>query len=149
LETAQKEIFRAQDVLHVVDVQRYQAEKEAARARTTARTLNEEKMIQLASGEGRKIGILEGLERSRDPDVYPGPAASYAPARFRAENPVEEQEEEYLGGEEADSRTPSPHSLNDSDSHFNAPSVISATFPTSGSKSTGLCRRDHSKRPIS
>ena len=110
-------------MLHVVDVQRYQAEEEAARARTAARTLNEEKMIQLAREEGRKIGILEGLERGRHLDFYEGPAASYAPARFRAENPVEEQEEEYLEGDEADSRTPSPHSLNDSVSHFNAPSV--------------------------
>lgn len=65
LESAQKEIFRAQDVLHVVDTQRYEAEKEAAQARATARQLNQEIMVKVAMEEGRKIGLQEGLQRGR------------------------------------------------------------------------------------
>ncbi|KAJ3507343.1 hypothetical protein NLJ89_g6362 [Agrocybe chaxingu] len=65
LETAQKEIYRAQDVIQIVDRQRYQAEQEAAKNRTKARQLNETIMVQLARDEAYKMGLQQGLERGR------------------------------------------------------------------------------------
>ncbi|KAG5651004.1 hypothetical protein H0H81_010263 [Sphagnurus paluster] len=65
LEYAQKEIYRAQDVLNDVDKQRHEAENDAARARSVARKLNQEIMIHAAREEGRKLGMQEGLQRGR------------------------------------------------------------------------------------
>jgi len=62
---AQDEILRAQEIIRVIDRQRYDAEKEAVEARTTARTLNQQIMVQAAMEEGRKIGLEEGLKRGR------------------------------------------------------------------------------------
>ena len=62
---AQKEIFRAQDIIRVIDRQRFDAEKEAVEARTRARTLNQQIMVQAAMEEGRKMGLEEGLKRGR------------------------------------------------------------------------------------
>lgn len=66
LEKAAFEIKRAQETVNAVDAQRVRAEEEAARARSTARRLNEERLIEIAREEGRRIGILEGLQRGRE-----------------------------------------------------------------------------------
>ncbi|KAL1681805.1 hypothetical protein EV122DRAFT_204908 [Schizophyllum commune] len=66
LEKAAFEIKRAQETVNAVDAQRVRAEEEAARARSTARRLNEERLIEVAREEGRRIGILEGLQRGRE-----------------------------------------------------------------------------------
>ncbi|KAG6375778.1 hypothetical protein JVT61DRAFT_2628 [Boletus reticuloceps] len=65
LENAQKEIFRAQDIIDQVASQRNEAEAEAARARTKARKLQEEKLVMLAREEGRRMGYKEGLSMGR------------------------------------------------------------------------------------
>jgi hypothetical protein len=60
LENAQKKIYRAQEDLSTVDHQRQAAEEDAARAHTTALALNEEKLIQMAQEEGRRMGWRRG-----------------------------------------------------------------------------------------
>ncbi|KIK91049.1 hypothetical protein PAXRUDRAFT_651114 [Paxillus rubicundulus Ve08.2h10] len=65
LENAQKEIFRAQDIINQVSAQRNEAEAEAARARTKARKLQEEKLVMLAREEGHRLGYREGLSIGR------------------------------------------------------------------------------------
>lgn len=65
LDNAQKEIFRAQDIINQVASQRNEAEAEAARARTKARKLQEEKLVMLAREEGRRMGYKEGLSIGR------------------------------------------------------------------------------------
>jgi hypothetical protein len=63
---AQEEIYRAQDILRVVDRQRYQAEKDAANSRSIVRKLNQDIIINAAREEGRRMGLREGLERGRN-----------------------------------------------------------------------------------
>ena len=65
LDNAQKEIFRAQDIIDQVASQRNEAEADAAKARTKARRLQEEKLVMLAREEGRKMGYKEGLSIGR------------------------------------------------------------------------------------
>jgi hypothetical protein len=65
LDAAQKEIFRAQEILSAVEGQRDEAEASAAKARTTARLLNEEHLVRAAREEGRRLGFEEGLRRGR------------------------------------------------------------------------------------
>ncbi|EKM59938.1 uncharacterized protein PHACADRAFT_206157 [Phanerochaete carnosa HHB-10118-sp] len=65
LENAQREIRRAQELLDALELQRFDAEEAAARARSTARKLKEEKIVQLARDEGRLEGVREGITRGR------------------------------------------------------------------------------------
>ena len=65
LDNAQKEILRAQDVLKAIEAQRDEAEAAAASARSKARRLHEERMIELAREEGRRLGFEEGVRRGR------------------------------------------------------------------------------------
>ena len=62
LENAQKEIFRAQDIINQVSALRNEAEADAARAWTKARKLQEEKLTMLAREEGRQEGYQEGYQ---------------------------------------------------------------------------------------
>lgn len=66
LENAQLEIHKAQDVLRVVEDQRDDAEASAARARDTARKLNEVRLVEQAREEGRRLGFEEGIRRGRE-----------------------------------------------------------------------------------
>ncbi|KAI0320286.1 hypothetical protein OF83DRAFT_621982 [Amylostereum chailletii] len=61
LENAQREIFKAQEILDSMEDQRYQAEASAARARNTARKMKEERLVDLAREEGRRQGMREAL----------------------------------------------------------------------------------------
>jgi len=65
-EEAQKEIFRAQNVIEGVDERRFQAEKEAADARSTIRKMKEGINIMKAQDEGRQQGLEEGLKKGRE-----------------------------------------------------------------------------------
>lgn len=65
LDYAQQEIFKAQDILDSLETQRHDAEASAAKARTVARKLKEESLVDLAREEGRRIGLQEGIARSR------------------------------------------------------------------------------------
>lgn len=65
LDNAQNEILRAQDVLKAIEAQRDEAEAAAVSARSKARRLNEERLIELAREEGRRLGFEEGVRRGR------------------------------------------------------------------------------------
>ncbi|KIK95937.1 hypothetical protein PAXRUDRAFT_32708 [Paxillus rubicundulus Ve08.2h10] len=65
LENAQREITRAQDILTAIEAQRDEAEIAAADARSRARRLNEERLIELAREQGRRLGFEEGIRRGR------------------------------------------------------------------------------------
>lgn len=65
LDAAQKEIYRAQDILNSLETQKNDAEDAARRARETARKLREEKIVLLAREEGRQQGYKEGLAQGR------------------------------------------------------------------------------------
>ncbi|KAH9965970.1 hypothetical protein BC827DRAFT_1355004 [Russula dissimulans] len=65
LEYAQKEIFKAQDILESLEAQRHDAETSAAKARNVARKLREESLVDLAREEGRRFGLQEALARAR------------------------------------------------------------------------------------
>ena len=65
LRTAQNEIYKAQDTIEAVDRQRYNAEKEAAKFRSTTRRLNEDILMLAAREEAWKLGLQEGLNRGR------------------------------------------------------------------------------------
>ncbi|KAH9948755.1 hypothetical protein B0H21DRAFT_689499, partial [Amylocystis lapponica] len=84
LENAQREIHRAQELLDSVEAQRLDAEKAAARARSTARKLQEERAVQHALEEGRKIGLEEGIERGRRLGFEEGRAEGYERGRAAA-----------------------------------------------------------------
>ena len=66
LEHAQREIERAQGIVNQLEKERIEAESEAARARTTARKLREERLLELAREEGRKEGYREGYSRGKN-----------------------------------------------------------------------------------
>jgi hypothetical protein len=116
LENAQKEIYKAQSVLNDVDSQRVEAEEAAARARDTARKLKEQRLIDIAREEGRRMGIKEGLARGQDVGYRQGRAAAYA--RGRVVSPHEggtleelDDDDYYDGGNSTStgpSRPPSP-----------------------------------------
>ncbi|KAL4076465.1 hypothetical protein J3A83DRAFT_2209806 [Scleroderma citrinum] len=65
LDNAQGEISRAQRIVTEVEAQRDDAEAVAAAARSKARRLNEERLIELAREEGRRLGFEEGIRRGR------------------------------------------------------------------------------------
>jgi hypothetical protein len=65
LDNAQKEILRAQDVLKAIEAQRDEAEAAVVSARSKARRLNEERLIESAREEGRRLGFEEGVRRGR------------------------------------------------------------------------------------
>ena len=81
LENAQREINKAQEILNSVEDQRYEAEASAARARTTARKLKEQRLIDLAREEGRRIGIQEGISRGRRVGFENGRVAGFEQGR--------------------------------------------------------------------
>lgn len=63
---AQKEIFRAQDLLGEIDEKRYRAEKEAADARSSARKLKDEINVMRAQEDGRREGLQDGFRKGRE-----------------------------------------------------------------------------------
>lgn len=64
LDIAQREIYRAQEVVKVLDKQRQDAEHAAAKARSKVRQFRDEQLIQMARDEGRRLGIIEGMRRA-------------------------------------------------------------------------------------
>lgn len=63
LDQAQREIFRAQEMLTGLEARRHDAEEDAARARSVARKLQEERAVEAAREEGKQQGWNEGLRR--------------------------------------------------------------------------------------
>ena len=64
-ESAQREIFKAQELIDQIEAERQDAEAAAARARSTARKLKEQNLIIMAREEGRQVGYQEGLATGR------------------------------------------------------------------------------------
>ncbi|THH13021.1 hypothetical protein EW146_g7156 [Bondarzewia mesenterica] len=81
LEDAQREISKAQELLNSIEVSRHEAEASAARARTTARKIKEERLIDLAREEGRRLGLQEGLSRGRRVGFENGRMAGFEQGR--------------------------------------------------------------------
>lgn len=113
LENAQKEIFRAQDIINQVSAQKCEAEADAARARTKARKLQEEKMMMIAHEDGRRRGYKEGLTIGRRLGFDEGTTIRYddEPAR-RVHRPAvqpderdQEEEEESVHSERNHARS--------------------------------------------
>jgi hypothetical protein len=77
LDNAQREILRAQEIINQVAKEKNDAEEEAARARTKARQLQEEKMVMMAREDGRRQGFEEGLSRGRRIGFEEGRSISY------------------------------------------------------------------------
>ncbi|KAI0261769.1 hypothetical protein BC834DRAFT_428415 [Gloeopeniophorella convolvens] len=63
LEQAQREIFRAQELLDGLEARRHDAEEEAARSRSVARKLQEERAVEAAREQGKQLGYQEGVRR--------------------------------------------------------------------------------------
>ncbi|KAG2339282.1 hypothetical protein BDR05DRAFT_841890, partial [Suillus weaverae] len=130
LENAQKEIFRAQDIINQVSAQKCEAEADAARARTKARKLQEEKMMMIAHEDGRRRGYKEGLSIGRRLGFDEGSTIRYddEPAR-RVHRPAvqpdggdEEEEEESVHSERNHVRS-QPRAHPRSSRQYSAPPV--------------------------
>ena len=63
LEQAQREINRAQEYLDGLQARRHDAEQDAARARSVARRLQEERAVDAAREQGKQQGYNEGLRQ--------------------------------------------------------------------------------------
>lgn len=85
LEEAQRQIFRAQEVLREVEDRRREAEEEAASLRKRLRKMSEEKLVQAAREEGRKQGLREGMEMGRGIGYHRGKSKGYASGRSVAD----------------------------------------------------------------
>ena len=66
LKKAQGEIYKAQDALAEVEKMRDEAEHDAAKARSIARKLREQRLVDIAREEGRRVGLREGLARGQE-----------------------------------------------------------------------------------
>ena len=66
LKKAQGEIYKAQDALAEVEKMRDEAEHAAAKARSIARKLREQRLVDIAREEGRRVGLREGLARGQE-----------------------------------------------------------------------------------
>ena len=89
LEEAQKEIFKAQNILKDVEGRRREAEEEATQLRRKLRKMNEEKMMDMAREEGRKLGLQEGLEMGKDIGYLQGRNQGYVNGRSTASKVME------------------------------------------------------------
>ncbi|KAF8995483.1 hypothetical protein BDQ17DRAFT_1365679 [Cyathus striatus] len=85
LETAQREIIRAQEVADALERQRFQAEKDAAEARSRLRRLNEKTLIDTAREEGRRRGLQQGLQRGRELGVTNSHPTGYQESHLEAD----------------------------------------------------------------
>ncbi|KAF8967822.1 hypothetical protein BDZ97DRAFT_1916408 [Flammula alnicola] len=139
LDTAQREIYRAQDVIGIVDRQRHTAEKEAAKNRNKARQLNETLLIQAAREEAWRLGLQEGLDRGRDLAIRDGPMP-----------PEEEEDQEDAVDEDEysldESRSSSPESDHPS---YQQPPRPQSIAPSQHSRRSRATTRPHpSPSPI-
>ena len=84
LEEAQKEIFKAQNILRDVEGRRREAEEETTQLRRKLRKVQEERMVEMAREEGRKQGLQEGLEMGKDIGYLKGRNQGYVNGRSTA-----------------------------------------------------------------
>lgn len=72
-----------------VEARANEAEADAARSRSTARALKEERLVQIAREEGRRLGMKEGIQQGRDLGYQQGRAEGYEEGRESATPLVE------------------------------------------------------------
>lgn len=132
LEEAQKEIFKAQNILRDIEGRKREAEEEAAQLRRKLRKINEERMVDMAREEGRKQGLQEGLEMGKDIGYLRGRNQGYINGRSTADkvmdryfSPPSESEARRSRGE--------PDLLPESDPPY---TVTTTRFPPSGDSAT-------------
>lgn len=132
LEEAQKEVFKAQNILKDIEGRRREAEEEAAQLRRKLRKINEERMFDMAKEEGRKQGLQEGLEMGKDIGYLRGRNQGYINGRSTADrmmdryfSPPSESEGRRSRGE--------PDLLPETDPPYSA---TTTQFPLSGGSTT-------------
>jgi hypothetical protein len=96
-DNAQREIYKAQDLINQIEAQRREAEDAAARARTTARKLKEQNLVMLAKEEGRRLGYREGLARGRRMGYDEGRAVRFSTSR--RDDYVDRSDDEFISDE--------------------------------------------------
>ncbi|RPD81311.1 hypothetical protein L226DRAFT_134606 [Lentinus tigrinus ALCF2SS1-7] len=84
-ENAREELRRAQKLIDALEQQRVDAEEVAAKARSMARKLKEERIVIHAKEEGRRQGLEEGLQQGRAMGYEEGRAAGYERGRADTE----------------------------------------------------------------
>jgi len=104
LKKAQSEIYKAQDALAEVEKMRDEAEHAAAKARSIARRLREQRLVDIAREEGRRIGLKEGLARGQEVD-YVDRGYPYLEGGAAVE---EVEDEEYYGRSTRSRHSPPP-----------------------------------------
>lgn len=117
LDEAQREIFRAQEIVDQISKEKDEAEAEAARARSTARKFREQSLVARARDEGRRQGFQEGMIRGREfAQLEQSARRAYDPERsqrrpiFNDEPLVEEGDEEEEEAEEEEEEEARPES---------------------------------------
>ncbi|KAG1807317.1 uncharacterized protein BJ212DRAFT_1387671 [Suillus subaureus] len=147
LDNAQREILRAQDVLGVIEAQRDDAEAAAADARSKARKLNEERLIELAREEGRRLGYEEGIRRGRNMGYREGRVIGIDDGRSQMREAAAATLDRLLDSqEEADVASvvlPQPAPVTPMPESRTAPEVLRVSSPVSTSLSG---RRDSRSR---
>lgn len=131
LEEAQKEIFKAQNILRDIEGRKREAEEEAAQLRRKLRKINEEKIIDMAREEGRKQGLQEGLEMGKDIGYLRGRNRGYINGRSTADKAMERYFSPPSESEERRSR--GEPDLPESDPPYTA---TTPRFPPSGGSAT-------------
>ena len=104
LKKAQGEIFKAQDALAEVEKMRDEAEHAAAKARSIARRLREQRLVDIAREEGRRVGLKEGLARGQEVD-YVDRGYAYLEGGAAVE---EVEDDEYYGRSTRSRHSPPP-----------------------------------------
>ncbi|KAL4074314.1 hypothetical protein V8B97DRAFT_1930774 [Scleroderma yunnanense] len=143
LDSAQKEIFKAQDILREVEERRNEAEEEATRLRRKLRKMNEERMLEIAREEGRKQGLREGMVMGKDIGYLHGRNNGHFNGQTTADRPMERY---FTTPDETEVR----RSRGDLGEESEPPYTVTSThFPPSNSASTSSSSSDGRGRPRS
>ena len=89
LENAQKEIFKAKEVLREVEGRRSETEEELTMLWRKLKKLNEEKMLENAREDGRRQGLQEGMEMGKEIGYLHRRDKGYLSVRAAADQIVE------------------------------------------------------------
>ena len=154
LDTAQKEILRAQDILRALEAQRDEAEASAARARTTARTLNERHLVRAAREEGRRVGFEEGIRRARHVNFDDGGYDDDDERSARRRTIHVDMDDDTSGGVRGQDQFHDDPNLRPESIRIRTPSITSNPLQdgqsASGRRSvTSIARPSNSARPLS
>ncbi|KAH7921079.1 hypothetical protein BV22DRAFT_1072891 [Leucogyrophana mollusca] len=145
LDNAQREILKAQDVLKSIEAQRDEAESAAARARSTARRLNEERLVEIAREEGRRLGFEEGVRRGRKLGYREGHAIGIDDGRMEMRDVAEDVLDRVLDRPSNGDEAGNAPVISESHSTSNRPAPevlrVSSPVPSSLDPRNGSSRR--------